>query len=268
MPPKDQAALQNHASVASMKHVLKRTAGIINTIREYARNEATDERFDYEVPGAGLPVKWGSHYSFATAAHVVDGAVPTQLRIATFADEPESPINHDRLRNRDLLTGTVLLGDCDIHRCSWDDLALITVDPNKFPGVDFVEVGNDWIDPPVDELVHFCGFPTDHSVKLNRKQVAANRHEVDWVVWPTICSGKVLPVPNAEEVKFRYSSFEPERHYLVPYDGAGVSKNAKGISGSAVWWEPPERQLVWRPTFKFAGMCVAWFPKRSHVQVN
>jgi hypothetical protein len=262
-----QNALQNYASDASTRHLLKHAAAIVNTMRENATNTVTRERIDYEVPGTGLPIKWGTRFCFATAGHVVGSAIPSQLRVATFADWPDSPINPKRLTDRDLLAGAQLTEDCEIHRCSWEDLAAITVDAGKFPGVEFVEVDKEWIDPPVGEPVHFCGFPTDHSVEVNRKRVTVNRDEADLAVWPTVISGQVLPFPSAEHVEFRYPDLDEDRHYLIPYNGAGVSKNARGVSGSAVWWEPEEPQLVWRPTFRFAGMCVAWFPRRSHVQV-
>jgi hypothetical protein len=51
------------------------------------------------------------------------------------------------------------------------------------------------------------------------------------------------------------SKFSPDLHYLIPFTDAAKGKHPRGYSGAAVWWESNEPQIVWRPTFKFAGIC-------------
>jgi hypothetical protein len=34
-----------------------------------------------------------------------------------------------------------------------------------------------------------------------------------------------------------------------------------------MWWESDQKQTVWRPNFKFAGICTACYKRGSVVQV-
>ena len=153
-----------------------------------------------------------------------------------------------------------------IHRCKWEDLAVVTIDAAQFPDVDFTEPEKDWIDPPVGENVHCCGFPTDHSIRMNHRVVSPTRDEVDVAVWPTTFSGQVLPFPSVDEVKFHYDGLDSNRHYLMRYDGAGVSEQPHGVSGAAVWWESDKKEIIWRPSW-FAGTATHCHKKGAVVRV-
>jgi hypothetical protein len=212
-------------------------------------------------------MKWGGHHFVLSAAHVFENAEARDLRVFTYSSLPLEYKGREALTKRDIVDGTPLTDSSVIHRCEWEDLAVVTVDPQKFPGVDFTEPDKDWIDPAVGENVHCCGFPSDHSVMVNQKTVGHKRVEVDLAVWPTSFGGPVLPFPSSDELKFHYDDLDPNSHYLIPYDGAGVSKHPGGISGAAVWWESDEKQLIWRPNFRFAGTCTHCHKKGTRVRV-
>ncbi len=259
--------LLDQGSDACMRHLLRHTAAIVNGIRVVGVNRQTGQRGDSEVPGSGCPMRWGSHHFVLSAAHVFENAKATDVRVITYAELPASYKSSEALRPRDIVEGLPLAGDSVIHRCGWEDLAVVTVDPEKFPGVDFIEPDNDWIDPPPGENVTSCGFPSDHSVVVNRRTVSAGRDEADLAVWPTTFGGPVLPFPSADEVKYHYDDLDPNCHYLIPYDGAGVSEHPGGISGAAVWWESDEKHPIWRPDFRFAGTCTHCHKRGTRVRV-
>jgi hypothetical protein len=248
-----KTALQNHGSDACMRYVLEHTAAVVNSVRVVGVNRYTGERGDSEVPGTGCPMRWGKHHFVLSAAHVFENAEAKAIRILPFVDLPKEPKSRETLTKSDIVDGIGLTGDSLVHRCGWEDLAVVTIDAAKFPGVDFIEPDKNWVDPPPGENVHCCGFPSDHSVIVSRRTVSPKRTEADLAIWPTLFGGAVLPFPPEDEVRFYYDDLQPDKHYLIPYDGANVSKDPHGFSGAAVWWERDEKKLVWYPDFKFAG---------------
>lgn len=250
-----------------MRHVLQHTASIVNTIREFGTDRSTGRRADSEVSGSGTPMKWREHHFILSAAHVFEKATPKDLRVLTYAKLPATYVSRESLTMDDIVDGVALTDASVMHRCKWEDLAVVTIDATKFQGVDFVDPAKDWIDPPVGEPVHCCGFPTDHSVRVNHRVVSPKRDEVDLAVWPTVFSGPVLPFPPEDQVKFHYDDLDSNRHYLIPYDGAGVSKHPGGVSGAAVWWESDKKEIIWRPNFKFGGTATHCHKKGTIVRV-
>jgi hypothetical protein len=259
--------LVDQGSDACMRHLLQHSAAIVNSVREVGVNRYTGQPGDSEVPGTGCPMRWGQHHFVLSAAHVFENAEARDLRVLTYSNLPQVYKGIEALTKRDIVDGTPLTSSSVIHRCKWEDLAVVTIDPERFPGVDFTEPGKDWIDPAVGENVNCCGFPSDHSVIVNQKTVSDNRVEAELAIWPTAFGGSVLPFPSADEVKFHYDDLDADRHYVIPYDGAGVSKHPGGISGATVWWESDEKLLVWRPNYRFAGTCTHSHKKGTRVRV-
>lgn len=259
--------LIDQSSDGCMRHVLQHTVPIVNTIREFGTDPYTGRRADSEVQGTGTPMKWREHHFVLSAAHVLDKAEPKDLRVYAYSNLPATYKSPESLTMDDIVDGVALTDTSVIHRCKWEDLAVVTIDTRQFPGVEFIESMKDWIDPPVGEPVHCCGFPTDHSVRVNHRVVSPKRDEIDLAVWPTTFGGQVLPFPSEDEVKFHYDDLDSNRHFLIAYDGAGVSKHPRGISGAAVWWESDKKEIIWRPNFKFAGTATHCYKRGTIVRV-
>src|SRR5262249_45003531 len=149
--------------------------------------------------------------------------------------------------------------------CEWEDLAAVILPSTGLLKCDFVQIEQEWIDPSEGEVVHCCGFPSDHSITAGRKKVGQNE-EIDIAIYPTVFNGKVMGRPSEQDLRFYFTDFDPSRHYLVPYV-CSSSKHPKGFSGAAVWRETDQDMIVWRPEFKFAGICVCTYKKGTVLQV-
>jgi hypothetical protein len=101
----------------------------------------------------------------------------------------------------------------------------------------------------------FFGYPCDRHIVVDDREVSPKRREVTAAIRPDIFSGQVMAGPN-----FLTKDFDPDRHYLVPYKHP-KSRDPRGFSGAAVWWEPREPLQVWRPNYRFAGVCTHAYEK-------
>ncbi len=242
------------AEKACQSRVWTYSLGIINSIRKV--DPAT--RMDWEEMGTGCAGRWGNHYFILTADHVIHpDARPCDLRLfwRPFGDDKYLADSH--LRPQDIVNGIPIKDpNAAIHRCQWEDLAIITIDPSEAgPHSEFVDMANDWADPGVDELVHVFGYPCDRHIVVDDREVSPKRREVTAAIRPDIFSGQVMAGPN-----FLTKDFDPDRHYLVPYKHP-KSRDPRGFSGAAVWWEPREPLQVWRPNYRFAGVCTHAYKK-------
>jgi len=259
--------IEENALQACLNRLLRHTVGVVNSIRTVGTDRFTGRRGDTEEPGTGCAVRWGDHHCILTACHVIDNAQPDDLRIYVYPNEKiifKSPVD---LRGEDIRDGVPLnVGDEKIHLCAWEDLAVVTVPPTSFPGLDFVDVLNESVEPAAGEPVNCCGFPSDHRVTVERTLVE-NKEVVHIALYPTVFNGEVLPTPSDEEIKFKFTAFVPSFHYLIPYSVPEVSQHPRGVSGAAMWCEGKERLIVWRPNFKFAGVASCCYKNGTIVQV-
>jgi hypothetical protein len=213
-------------------------------------------------------MKWGRHHFILSAGHVFERAAPKDLRVLTFEELPRDYIAPRTISHQDVADPCPLTEDSVIHRCEWEDLAIVTVDHDRFPRVDFTDLADSWIDPTAGQDVDGCGFPTDHNVAVEKRILSDGREQVDLGLYPTLFGGRVSPFPSPDEVKFYYGGdLDPQKHYLIPYQSGGVSDEPAGISGSAVWWWNNERQVIWRPNFIFAGTVTHYHRKKMRIRV-
>ncbi len=255
---------QKQASDAMLNHVLCRTVGVINEVRVVGTNP-DGRRADSEVPGTGCPIFWNENHLILSAKHVIDTATVNDIRIAAFPPTAVTFKGPEHLTLDDMEAGEPLPANGRIVFCEWEDLAAIVIPSTTLPKCDFVDIQHAWIDPAEGELVHCCGFPSDHHVSADRK-IIAGKEEIGIGIYPTVFNGKVLPQPSEDDLKFRITDFDADRHYLIPYECSG-SKHPRGISGAAVWWETDQEMLIWRPEFKFAGTCICTYKNGTVVQV-
>jgi hypothetical protein len=236
------------AERACQSRVWAYSVGVINSIRHVD----PVRRVDAEGMGTGCAGRWGNHRFILTANHVVHpDAKPSDLRIFW------RPCGEDQYRaNADLrpqdIADAVAIKDPNavIHRCGWEDLAIVTIDSSEAgPYSEFIDIAKEWVDPAVDEWISVFGFPWDRRILIDDRMVTRDRREVQNALRPEIFSGQVMSGPN-----FLPKDLDPDRHYLVPYKHP-TSQHPEGFSGAGAWWESDQPQIVWKPNFKFAGIC-------------
>ncbi len=69
-------------------------------------------------------------------------------------------------------------------------------------------------------------------------------------ITPSIFDGKVVSSPP-----FLARGFDQDLHYVIPFEKAEGGRHPEGYSGAATWWESDKPMKVWKPHFKFAGIC-------------
>ncbi len=246
------------------------TVGIANNIRDVGYDPVTKRPGDGETMGSGCAACWGVHRFVLTAEHVPHKkAEAHDLRIywrPTGALD-RRPTNQIMLED---VTEAVPIASPNavLHRCEWEDLALITIDPEEEVGhSEFFDIASDWIDPTEGTSIHCCGFPLDRSSVVERKLVGASE-ERSIGLSPFVFDGQVLPSPNEDELRFKITEFDPEKHYLIPFEDADKGFSPEGFSGGAAWSEGDgSKLLVWKPTFKFAGICSKSYQKGAKEQI-
>lgn len=254
--------IADQGSDACRRHILGHSAGIVNSaIRAVALDPYTGRHRDSDTPGTGSPMKWGQHYFILSAAHLFESAEPSDLRILTFENLPADYIDPKAAKERDVADGSPLTSDSKIHRCEQEDLAIATVDPKRFPGVDFTDLAENSIDPAAGEHVSGCGFPSDNYVAFKKQR---GNEQVELAIYPTLFGGAVLPFPSEDEVKFYYSGdLNEEKHYLIPYELPGVSEEPAGVSGTAVWLWSQEDSTHLETEFQIRRNCHALPPGKK-----
>jgi hypothetical protein len=259
--------IEKHASEAGVDRLLRHTAGIVNGVRVVGTIPATGKTGDEEQPGTGCFIRWGNHLIILTARHVIENAQIQDLRVFAYPSDGFKVKPTVEVTKEDIVEAVRLDGrSAAIYSCAWEDLAVLTIDPDDFPGAEFVDIAKDRTDVLEGELVSCCGFPSDCHVTASKSAIK-DREIVDIGLIPIVFSGNVLPAPTESDMKFKFTEFNPANHYLVPYMASTMTQHPRGISGAAMWRESDEKLVVWRPNFKFAGTCVCSYKDGTVVQV-
>jgi hypothetical protein len=246
------AEIQRQGLAACSSRLWTHTVAVVNSIRVVH----PELRMDEEQGGTGCAGRWGKHYFILTASHVIlPDAKPSDLRIFWRPDGSFNTIADRDLTLPDIVEAVSIRDPAAvIHRCDWEDLAIVSMEPQEAGRhTEFVDIASEWVDPAEGESVHCCGFPIDKHVFVGKRMVGA-KEERDIALRPTVFSGKVLLHPN-----FLTRDFDPDRHYLVPYERETDSEHPKGYSGAAAWWQSKQQQGIWKPDFKFAGVCTSCY---------
>jgi hypothetical protein len=243
--------LHRQAENACLIHVSNCTVAMVNSIRTVGFDPISQRPGDGEEVGTGCAGRWGQHHCVVTANHVIETASkPSDVRIFWRDSSGIERIAESDLKPRDIANAIAVRDpNATIHRCSWEDLALIVIDQSEAGRhTEFADLAKDWIDPAEGEVIRCVGFPIDKHVLVGRRMVG-NKEELDIAIRPTLFSGKVFHKPN-----FATRDYNPKNHYLVPYRHV---KRPEGFSGAATWWESDQPQQIWKPNFKFAGICTS-----------
>lgn len=255
--------LQRQASDAISSRLWTNTVAIVNSIRRVGRHPVTNRPANGEDAGTGCVGRWGSHHFILTAGHVPHSdAQPADLRIFWRPTGGIERVADADLKPRDIGHAVAIRDPkAVIHRCLWEDLAVIELDPAEAgPHTEFFDIATGWIDPAEGEIVHCCGFPIDKHIPLGSRMVGT-KTEYEIALRPTIFSGAVFHQPT-----FLAKAFDVERHYLVPYE-RNVSRHPEGFSGAAAWWENDQPQKIWQANLVFAGICTSCYKDGAIEQI-
>jgi len=249
------------AGKAATERIWSHTGGIANrALAETGKDPVTGlKAHESEKPGTGMAGTWAGRYCVQTAKHVVDQAEPTDLR---FFVRQVGELQAKRASELVVTDGVAAmeLNDADavIHRCEWEDIAVITVCSDALgPHLEFFDVENSWTDPAEGQIVSGIGYPLSSSVRFGARVGPVLEQAV--LLSPTPFNGQVLPNPVGDELKFKFGGFDSERHYLIPYEHAEKGMRPEGISGAGVWLEDGQRSMIWTARFKFAGICTSCY---------
>jgi hypothetical protein len=195
-------------------------------------------------------------------AKISGGPEASDLRVFSYPGAIKYRAARD-LRKEDVVDAVPLRAEqARIHRCEWDDLALIAVEKDALAEhVEFFDLATDSIDPAEGEPVHCFGFPSDSHVPWEAFMVG-DKEERTVAVYPGTFDGIVTYSP-----KFLPRDFTPERHYLVAFAQVTEGRHPEGYSGGGAWWESDQPEFMWRPHFKFAGICTSCYKEGAFEQI-
>jgi hypothetical protein len=253
-------ARDRHAQDAAAERLWSYTVGIANRalLRHGTDPVSGLPAREVEAPGTGVAGSWARHHFVLTAKHVFDEAEVTDL---AFFARPTGSFT----RAMDLVLAPVPLRDtgATIHRCGWEDLALIELQPHALgPYLEFCDLSKSSIDPPEGEIVIGLGYPVSNASIFGRRVGEVLQKAV--LLMPIAFSGEVLPPSTGRY----FGQFDAERHYLIPYEMAETGDHhPRGISGAALWVQSKEKQSVWVPKFDFAGICTSCYKDGKVEQV-
>jgi hypothetical protein len=255
----DSYQLQKHAGDASLNRLWIHSLGIVNRIRTVGTDPTTGRQGESEEPGTGVAVLWGDRHLILTAKHLLEKAEPKDLHFFCYPPGGFEYRAPEDLRQQDVVEPVRLAEhSSELHRCDWEDVAVMTTTPDAVGShVEFFDIANQSVDPPEGEVVHCLGFPFDHSVLADVRMVGTKEERTVALI-PTSFCGEVLPLPA-----FLMKDFDPAFHYLIPYQAASEGKHPRGFSGAATWWESDQKEIIWRPNFKFAGICTSCYKNGS-----
>lgn len=210
--------LRRQGVEACLGRLWTHTVGIANNIRDEGYDPISKSRGDGETMGTGCAGRWGDHHFVLTAEHVPHKkAQASDLRIYW---RPTGALDRRPTEqvSREDVTDAVIIRDPSavLYRCDWEDLALIALNPEEAqPHTEFFDIANDWADPAEGEMVHCCGFQLDRGFIFDRRMIG-NKEERSIGLSPFVFDGRVLPVPSDDDLRFKITKFDPEKHYLIP----------------------------------------------------
>src|SRR5437868_1761681 len=171
---------------------------------------------EWELPGSGLAGSWGENRFILTAAHVVENATIPNLGFFAKATGSLTRGSESEVGLQDAFWAVSLQpSSAAIHRCTWEDLAVITLSKDLEtlgPYLEFASLQSSGVDPEEKQLVLGLGYPTSGGVLRQTQRGPEIQKYV--LLNPIGFSGEVLP--NAAGVTFKH--FDVQSHYLMPFE--------------------------------------------------
>lgn len=203
--------------------------------------------------GTGTLVRWKDRHIILTAAHLIAGTLPEDLRFFFREDAPIIRLERKALLELHGVPTSVLrpFKEIQMDRPVIDidlDLAALPVDgriEKQYP-VRFFCVEEGGVTPAVDHTTILMGFPHDISRVTQKNERVVFTH-VEWT--------QVAPAREGLE------GFEPREHFLAAYCLTEKYPDADphGLSGSAMWFRRSNTPGVWHPNVDIAGVQTAWY---------
>jgi hypothetical protein len=259
----EQEARDRHAKDAALERLWTHTVGIANRALGIDGIDPTSGlpgRED-EIPGTGIAGTFKGRHVVLTARHVLDEAQPSDLSF--FARPSGAFARPSEVSMQDGYSAIPIVGNSSaiIHRCEWEDIAVIIIESDALgPYLEFADLASS-VDPEEGEFVLGMGFPVSNAFVFQRR-VGSNLQKAVLLA-PIAFQGEVLPSTTGRFLK----GFCADRHFLIPYDLAAQGKHPKGISGAGVWLQSKEKQVVWTPSFIFAGICTSCYREGTIEQI-
>jgi hypothetical protein len=252
-----------HVGEATTEWLWSHTVGICNgaTICEGVDPSSGLRARELGSPGTGVAGGWGRHTFILTARHVLEDASPQHL---SFFARPIGTIIRSSHATMDESVTSMPL-ECDgvrIYRCDSEDLAVVTLQPGALGAyLEFADIHGFWSDPSEGDPVFGLGYPVS-SAPILQRQVGQSLEKAV-LLTPTPFFGHVISSSQGTS----FSQYDPDRHYLMPYNLASEGKHPRGISGAAVWMCSPLEQVIWSTRLRFAGICTSCYRNGSIEQV-
>jgi hypothetical protein len=244
--------LNSEVHHAFSERVAWHTAVVINGVLIESRS-ANGQIISSEAMGIGSACSWKGKKLLLTAKHVVDGAVPRDLR---FFLRQDRPIDWNTRPFPPTGEEATVLGIQEIVRCSSEDLACIILEESESGNrLEFANLPQDFGDvPPDGSGTLIFGSPADRCVCIGEFQQLNGQRRRDLAVEPRGC----WVVVAGEPPMFFPSSFDSDRHFLLRYDPDEEGSLPFGFSGAGVWYRRQRNDSIWVADPVLAGVQVGW----------
>jgi|HubBroStandDraft_5_1064220.scaffolds.fasta_scaffold146951_1 hypothetical protein len=240
---------------AFAEKVFWQTAGIVNLVP--VQGTTAGKTFSFEEMGTGSACRWKNARIVLTAKHVLQGAGPSEVR---FFLRPSGQIDWCARSSQTAFAERVSVRIDDIVRCAWEDLACLILAPDDadHTPLHFRDLPAGFgATPPSGAVTFLLGYPSGRSFPVaSARQQSGAVHSV-FAAEPDACWGSIV----GEIPRFLSSKFDPDRHFLIRFDPSEEGSMPHGYSGTGVWYQNPEKRLVWAADPVLAGVQTGWFEK-------
>lgn len=247
--PRSLNSEQHHAF---SERVAWHTISIINRVRRYGRSPAGDSVSEDTV-GMGSAVLWNGKRMILTAKHVLEDATPEDLEFFTRCSGPidwgTRPADPQRSEAMKLQIDRIV-------SCQSEDLACIVLRPESPNGqLEFLDLPSGFAAvPPKGGGTLIYGCPVDQNVPVGAWRHGGGPLLVALAARPRGCWAQVV----AEVPQYFPSWFDSGRHFLLKYDPSLEGSQARGFSGSGVWYRNVKNDSLWFANPVVAGVETHW----------
>jgi hypothetical protein len=239
-----------HAADAIEERVAWYTVGIVTGSGERKRQGI----------GTGAAVRWRGQHYILTAEHVLRETDPQDLRFFFRPDNTLRREEREEVMARPGVPTRWLLPPADLQVAAPIvdadlDLAVIPVrsDLQKSRPVLFFEIDAGRASPAENTTVITTGFPFD----ITRLTFKDERVAFTSVVWTEV-------VPPLDGLDRKY---DPNRHFLTPFDVDPPTADPAGFSGAGVWYRKGDTPGIWHPNLDLAGVVIGYYRRSRVLQI-